>query len=52
MAVVRVKDDSIMTLEASNTAPGHTHGRTIIIGTQGEIEISGITLSIWTKKGV
>lgn len=51
LAVVRLKDDSIVTLEASNTAPGHSHERTIIIGSEGEIEISGTTVSIWTKKG-
>jgi len=53
LAVVRLKDGSIITLEASNTAPGHSHGRTLIIGTEGEIEISHKppSVSIWTKKG-
>lgn len=53
LALVRLKDHSIVTLEASNTAPGFSHGRTLIIGTEGEIEITHKprTVSIWTKNG-
>ncbi len=53
LALVRLKDGSIVTLEASNTAPGFSHGRTLIVGTEGEIEVTHKprSVSVWTKNG-
>jgi predicted dehydrogenase len=50
LAIVRFRDSSIATLEASFTASVQTHSSTIIIGTEGEIEIKGNTIFIWSKK--
>jgi len=50
IALVKFKDGAVATLEASNTAPRQTHSRTLLIGTEGEIEIRGQTISIWSKK--
>lgn len=50
IAIVRFKDGSIATLESSFTAQEQTHSSTIIIGTEGEIEMRGNTISIWSKK--
>jgi len=49
-ALVRFKDGSIATLESSFTAPVQTHSGTIIMGTEGEIETRGNTISVWSKK--
>ncbi len=50
VALVRFKDNSIATLETTFTAPIESHGRKMITGTEGEIEMDGKGITIWTKK--
>ena len=50
LAILRFENGAIATLESTFTAPEKTHGRMMIIGTEGEIEIKGGTISIWSKK--
>lgn len=50
IAMVRFKDRSIATVEASFTSAIQSHDRKIIIGTEGEIEIGHGMISIWSTK--
>jgi len=50
IAILRFENGAIATLEFTFTAPDRSHGGMMIIGTEGEIEIKGGTISIWSKK--
>ena len=50
MAILKFENGAIATLEATFTAPDRTHGGMMIIGTEGEIELKGNMISIWSKK--
>jgi len=50
MAVLRLRDGGIATIESTFTAPERTHSRTKIIGTEGEIEVEGGRITIWSRK--
>ncbi|MEM2111177.1 MAG: Gfo/Idh/MocA family oxidoreductase [Candidatus Bathyarchaeia archaeon] len=50
IAIMRFKDGSIATIESTFTAPVQSYGRKILTGTDGEIEMGGNGIWIWTKK--
>ncbi len=50
IAILRFENGAIATLESTFTAPNRSHGGMMIIGTEGEIEVNGGTISIWSKK--
>lgn len=50
IAIVRFRDRSIATVEASFTSATESHGRKIIIGTEGEIETRPGSVSIWSTR--
>ena len=50
VAILRFKDGSVATVESSFNATVQTHGRRIIVGTDGELEVEGNTISIWGRK--
>lgn len=50
IAVLRFENNSIATIESTFTAPVSSHNFMRIIGTEGEIEVSGNIISIWSKK--
>jgi len=50
VAILRFKDGSVATVESSFTAAVQSHGRRIIIGTWGEIEVERNMISIWGGK--
>lgn len=49
LALVRLRNGAMITLEATWTAP-ETHHLYTIIGTDGQITISGQNLTVWSKK--
>jgi predicted dehydrogenase len=50
IALIRFKDGSIATVESSFTASNESHGRKLIIGTEGEMEMVENRISIWSRK--
>lgn len=50
MATLKFENGAMATLESTFTAPSRSHGGMIIIGTEGEIEVKGGMISIWSKK--
>jgi len=50
VAILRFRDGSVATVESSFTASVQSHGRRIVVGTDGEIETERNMISIWGKK--
>ena len=50
IALVRFRDDSVATVESTFTAAIESHGRKIIMGSNGEIEMGGNGMYIWSKR--
>jgi len=50
IAILRFRDGSVATVESSFTAAVQSHGRRMVIGTEGEIEVERSMISIWGKK--